>query len=160
MSPLNVVNPDGTPEERVRVNPETGELLMEADGPREEIRFKIFKHFGVIGKSYQNRDIELNWVSWNDGFAKYDIRAWDRIHAHMSKGITLYSEEIIALRDLLNTIDFERYRSRKPVPGAKKEAEAADPGASAETGGQADTAAEAETGGPAENAVDKPSETQ
>ena len=123
MSPMKKTDPEGYPDEFVQVDLETGELLPEekpADVPRDPIRFKIFKHFGVIGSTYQNRDIELNWVSWNDGSAKYDIRAWDRIHEHMSKGITLFSEEIIALRDLLNTIDFERYRSQKPVRTERK----------------------------------------
>lgn len=79
----------------------------------DPIRFKILKHFGVIGKSFRGREIELNWVSWNDGYAKYDIRAWDRIHSHMSKGITLRTEEAMRLRDLLNEVDFERYAAKK-----------------------------------------------
>ncbi len=160
MSPLNDVAPEMIPEGFTRVNPETGELLVETEDGRDEIRFKIFKHFGVIGKSYQNRDIELNWVSWNDGFAKYDIRAWDRIHRHMSKGITLYSEEIIALRDLLNTIDFNRYRSKKPVSVSRKATagQPAEPPAE-EPAGQP---AEPPSGPPAEaeKPVDKPAENE
>ena len=152
MSPKKNEYTENRPEGFEPVDPETGEVRDEAEGfelpgaggpaeelaapddaekpasaaegnGRDEIRFKIFKHFGVIGKGYQNRDIELNWVSWNDGYAKYDIRAWDRIHEHMSKGITLKTEEAIRLRDILNTVDFNKYGFRKPDAPAPPPAE-------------------------------------
>ena len=149
MSPMNNTYPEGMTEEFVRVNTATGEIVGAEEGsPRPDpIRFKIFKHFGVIGKSYQNREIELNLVSWNDGFAKYDIRAWDRIHEHMSKGITLRKEEAIRLRDILNTVDFEKYGPKKAVvPEASSGAAEIAPeteGTALEESGTAGTASDA-----------------
>ena len=97
------------------------------EGERDPIRFRILKHFGVIGEAYQHREIELNYVAWNDGYAKFDIRAWDRIHTHMSKGITLKTDEAEALRDILNTIDFSRYRYHKDEDAQTEQGSADDP---------------------------------
>ena len=50
MSPMNNKNPEGFPEEFVQIDLETGELIPEdrpAGPPREPIRSKIFKHFGL-----------------------------------------------------------------------------------------------------------------
>ena len=124
MSSKNNLIPETIPEGFTRVDAGTGEVLAEAEQPKDEIRFKIFKHFGVIGKSYQNREIELNWVSWNDGYAKFDIRAWDRIHQHMSKGITLRAEEAMRLRDVLNLVDFSKYGPKKPEEDDEPEIDA------------------------------------
>lgn len=66
------------------------------------VSFEIVKHIGVIGSSKSGWNKELNLVSWNESEPKYDIRDWDSDHRHMSRGITLTSEQVEKLRKLLN----------------------------------------------------------
>lgn len=72
-----------------------------------EFKFEIVKKLGVLNDKTSWKK-ELNLVSWNEKTAKYDIRDWDDKHEKMSKGITLDVEEIKKLKDLLNSIDFEK----------------------------------------------------
>lgn len=46
---------------------------------------------------------EINKVSYNGREAKWDIRPWNEDHSKMGKGITLTDEEMLVLRDFLNT---------------------------------------------------------
>ncbi|MDY2637119.1 MAG: YdbC family protein [Phascolarctobacterium sp.] len=66
-----------------------------------EISYEIVKHIGVLSTSVKGWTKELNLVSWNGRDAKYDIREWSPEHDKMGKGVTLSSEEIEALKDLL-----------------------------------------------------------
>jgi len=52
---------------------------------------------------------EVNLISWNEREPKYDIRDWAPDHSRMGKGITLTADEMAALKDLLNTIDFDSF---------------------------------------------------
>ena len=69
---------------------------------RDDITYEIVEHFGVIFVFPTGWKKELNLVAWNGGSPKYDIRDWDADHEHMSRGITLRSEEAEKLRDLLS----------------------------------------------------------
>jgi hypothetical protein len=42
---------------------------------------------------------------WNDREPKYDVRDWSADHEKMGKGVTLSKEELLALKELLNTIE-------------------------------------------------------
>ena len=50
-------------------------------------------------------NLELNKISWNKKPAKYDLRSWSGDHQKMGKGVTLTTEELAKLRDLLNKIE-------------------------------------------------------
>lgn len=65
------------------------------------ITFDITKHLGVIRQHNTGWKRELNLVSWNGNFPKFDIRDWDDEHMRMSRGITLSEEEAKALHELL-----------------------------------------------------------
>ncbi|HEY5575377.1 MAG TPA: YdbC family protein [Clostridiaceae bacterium] len=70
-----------------------------------EIKFEIKEKTGVISESAKGWKKELNLISWNDKEPKYDVRDWDPDHKKMGKGITLSSEELKALRDILNGME-------------------------------------------------------
>lgn len=72
----------------------------------DEFSFKINKHLGVIGQK-NTWTTELNLVSWAGKPEKYDIRSWSNDHEKMGKGSTFTKEELIALKNLLNTLNLE-----------------------------------------------------
>ncbi len=70
-----------------------------------EIKYEIKESLGVLSESAKGWTKEINLVSWNNYPAKYDIREWDPEHMKMGKGLTLSSEEVKKLRDILNELD-------------------------------------------------------
>ncbi len=72
-----------------------------------ELKFEITKELGVISENAKGWTKELNMVSWNDNFPKFDIREWSPDHTRMSKGITLTEEEMQQLVELFNSRDEE-----------------------------------------------------
>ena len=70
-----------------------------------DIKYEIVNKLGVLSRSASGWAKELNLISWNDREPKYDIRDWSADGAKMGKGVTLSREEILALRELLNTIE-------------------------------------------------------
>ncbi len=70
-----------------------------------EIKYEIVKKIGVLSKSESGWAKELNLISWNDREPKYDIREWSPDREKMGKGATLSKEELLALKELLNTMD-------------------------------------------------------
>jgi len=70
-----------------------------------EIKYEIIKKISVLSKSASGRAKELNLISWNDRAPKYDIRDWSPDREKMSKGVTLSREELLALKELLNSIE-------------------------------------------------------
>lgn len=70
-----------------------------------DIKFEIKETVGVLSESTKGWKKELNFISWNDKEAKYDIREWAPEHEKMGKGITLSKDELKALRDFLNGMD-------------------------------------------------------
>lgn len=70
-----------------------------------EIKYEIVKKVGVLSKSTSGWAKELNLISWNDREPKYDLRDWSADGAKMGKGVTLSKEELLALKELLNSID-------------------------------------------------------
>ena len=70
-----------------------------------EIKYEITKKIGILSKSASGWTKELNLISWNDRDAKYDIRDWSADREKMGKGVTLSREELMALKELLNSIE-------------------------------------------------------
>jgi hypothetical protein len=70
-----------------------------------EIKYEIVRKIGVLSTSASGWTKELNLVSWNDREPKYDLRDWAPEHEKMGKGTTLTKEELLALKELLNTIE-------------------------------------------------------
>ena len=70
-----------------------------------EIKYEIVQKIGVLSTSASGWSKELNLISWNDREAKYDLRDWSADHAKMGKGATLSKEELLALKELLNSIE-------------------------------------------------------
>jgi hypothetical protein len=70
-----------------------------------DIKFEIEKELGKISESSKGWTKELNLISWNGKEAKYDLRDWAPEHEKMGKGITLSSDELKALKNLLNSMD-------------------------------------------------------
>ncbi|PKM67295.1 MAG: hypothetical protein CVU95_07660 [Firmicutes bacterium HGW-Firmicutes-2] len=70
-----------------------------------DIKFEIKESIGILAESAKGWTKELNLVSWNDKEPKFDLREWDPSHEKMGKGMTLTREEIIKLKELLNSLD-------------------------------------------------------
>jgi hypothetical protein len=68
-------------------------------------KYDIIKQIGVLSKSGSGWTKELNLISWNDREPKYDLRDWSPDREKMGKGATLSREELLALKELLNTIE-------------------------------------------------------
>ena len=71
----------------------------------DDFSFSIEDKLGVISTSKSGWNLELNLISWGGRPAKYDIRSWSPDTKKMGKGITLSKEELIALKNLLSSID-------------------------------------------------------
>lgn len=70
----------------------------------DDFTFSITEHIGVISQSKGGWQVELNLVSWGGREAKYDIRSWSPDHQKMGKGVTMTKEELLSLKDILNTV--------------------------------------------------------
>jgi hypothetical protein len=70
-----------------------------------DIKYEIVKKVGVLSKSGSGWTKELNLISWNDREPKYDLRDWSADGGKMGKGVTLSKEELLALKELLNSIE-------------------------------------------------------
>lgn len=70
-----------------------------------DIKYEIVKQMGMLSKSGSGWTKELNLISWNDREPKYDLRDWSADHEKMGKGVTLTKEELIALKELLNSME-------------------------------------------------------
>ena len=70
-----------------------------------EIKFEIIKKMGVLSATASGWEKQLNLMRWNDREPKYDIREWSPDGEKMGKGVTLSKEELLALKELLNTME-------------------------------------------------------
>ena len=74
-----------------------------------ELKYEITEHIGDLGENARGWSKEVNLIGWNEREPKYDIRDWSPDHSRMGKGVTLTADEMAALKDLLNTIDFDSF---------------------------------------------------
>lgn len=70
-----------------------------------DIKYEIVKKIGVLSKAASGWAKELNLVSWNEREPKYDLRDWSADGQKMGKGVTLSREELLALKELLNSLE-------------------------------------------------------
>ncbi len=70
-----------------------------------DIKYEIQETVGVVSENTKGWMKELNLISWNGRAPKYDLRDWAPEHEKMGKGITLSTEELKSLRDILNDMD-------------------------------------------------------
>ena len=70
-----------------------------------DIKYEIIKKIGVLSTSKSGWTKELNLMRWNDREPKYDLRDWSADRSRRGKGVTLSAEELLALKELLNTIE-------------------------------------------------------
>lgn len=71
-----------------------------------DIKFEIVKKLVILSTAGSGWTKELNLIRWNDREPKYDIRDWSADGQKMGKGVTLSAQELLALRDFLNTMEF------------------------------------------------------
>ena len=72
-----------------------------------EITWDVKKTLGIIGEGSGGWKKEVNIVSWNERAPKIDIRPWDGEHKKMGKGITLSKDEVLKLKEILNSLDMD-----------------------------------------------------
>lgn len=72
-----------------------------------DIKYEIVKNIAVLSTSAIGWSKELNLISWNDREPKYDLRDWSSDHSKMGKGVTLSKEELLALKEILQTFEIE-----------------------------------------------------
>ncbi|MCF0155882.1 MAG: hypothetical protein HUJ85_02160 [Veillonella sp.] len=71
------------------------------------VSFEIFKVLGTLSEDKDGWKKQLTCTSWGRYNPKFDLRAWDSEYSAMKKGVTMSLEEVIALRDILNSVDLE-----------------------------------------------------
>ena len=67
---------------------------VNASENNEAISFTILEHLGVLRASASGWARELNYISWCDRPARFDIRDWTPDHKKSSRGITLTDYEM------------------------------------------------------------------
>ena len=70
-----------------------------------DIKYEIVQKLGVLSTSASGWSKELNLISWNDREPKFDIRDWSGDGMKMGKGVTLTLDELLSLRELLNSME-------------------------------------------------------
>ena len=73
-----------------------------------QIQAEIHEEIGNLSES-KGWKKQLTYTSWNNHAPKFDIRSWNEDHSSMTKGITLNKEELMKLKEILNTVDFDKY---------------------------------------------------
>ncbi|MBR1528692.1 MAG: hypothetical protein IJ642_05250 [Oscillospiraceae bacterium] len=74
-----------------------------------ELTFKITEHLGDLGDNGRGWTKELNLVSWNDRDPKYDLRDWSPDHSRMGKGVTLTADELVKLKEIIETLNLDSF---------------------------------------------------
>lgn len=70
--------------------------------------YDIKKTFGIVSeKSDEKFTLELNLISYREKEDEFALRRWNQSCDKMLKGLALDKEEIIALRNILNSIKFD-----------------------------------------------------
>ena len=70
-----------------------------------DIKFEIINKIGMLSETASGWSKQLNLISWNEREPKYDLRDWSPDGEKMSKGVTLSRDELLALKELLNTME-------------------------------------------------------
>jgi hypothetical protein len=72
----------------------------------KEFTYEIKKHIGVLSDT-GTLTMELSLISYNGAEPKFDLRKWRMKDDKptMQKGVTMTRDELLALRDLLNSME-------------------------------------------------------
>ena len=70
-----------------------------------DIKYEIVEKIAVLSTTEKGWSKELNLISWNEREPKYDLRDWNENHDKMGKGIRLTKEELIQLKEALNSYE-------------------------------------------------------
>ncbi len=70
-----------------------------------EFKYEIIKEIATLSSAANGWQRKLNLISWNDREPKYDIRDWSPDGSKMGKGISLSTEEVIMLKEILDDLD-------------------------------------------------------
>lgn len=70
-----------------------------------DIKYEIVEKIAVLSTTEKGWSKELNLISWNEREPKYDLRDWNENHDKMGKGVTLTKEELIQLKEALNSYE-------------------------------------------------------
>ena len=70
-----------------------------------EFKYEIVKNIATLSSAANGWQRQLNLISWNDHEPKYDIRDWAPDGSKMGKGISLSTEEVIMLKEILDDLD-------------------------------------------------------
>ena len=70
-----------------------------------DIKYEIVEKIAVLSTTEKGWSKELNLISWNEREPKYYLRDWNENHDKMGKGITLTKEELIQLKEALNSYE-------------------------------------------------------
>ncbi len=70
-----------------------------------EFKYEIVKEIATLSSAANGWQRKLNLISWNDREPKYDIRDWSPDNSKMGKGISLSTEEVIMLKEILDDLD-------------------------------------------------------
>jgi len=82
----------------------------------KKVGLTVIEECGVIGTRKNGKEtLRLDYGTWGNNPAKYEIRIWGEKGA--GKGIGLTGEELIALGELIKALQEEE----APAPKAKKE---------------------------------------
>lgn len=66
-----------------------------------DLKFEIKQSIACLSNETNGWTKELNMVSWDGRPPKYDIRAWSPDHSKMGKGVTLTTDELTVLKNVL-----------------------------------------------------------
>ncbi len=88
----------------------------------KELNFQIDEVYGVLSENKDGWRKELTYMRWNNRSPKFDIRSWEPNYEGMTKGITLTKDELMKLRDILNTINFDEIQEPVKEPAKRKRA--------------------------------------
>lgn len=70
----------------------------------KEFSYEIIEEIGTIGSpTASGWSTRLNFISWNGGTPKLDIRSWNEDMTRMGKGVTFSKEDAKDLEVLLNS---------------------------------------------------------
>lgn len=76
---------------------------MTSNSEKRTVTFEIRQHIGVLNRRSSGWTREFNLVCWNGKEPpKYDVRDWNEDHTRMSKGLTLFADEMEKLCGLYN----------------------------------------------------------
>ncbi len=70
----------------------------------EDFHFELLEQIGTVSESSKGWTRELTLIRWNGRSPKYDLRDWAPDRLKMGRGISMTKDEVLCLRDLLNSI--------------------------------------------------------